>query len=209
MQISSVTTPRTNRTFDLTTIETARESYFLPGIDRFAASVADGSSTPVDVHVEIGGQFLSYTMPPGGQDGTIPVNVNGNTLEITRSTGQDGVVTYLADSPLGDLNATVEKTENGSRVNGIVGTEDMPFNESITFDPGFATTGHLADVNGNFACSRMWQEITKRDDHLKLEGALGSHWIASTIKSGENGTLVIEGSLGEIDFRQTITPHAS
>ena len=189
MQLSSVSTPRrpeVTRAFDLSAIENAREAYFLPGIDRFAASVAECATTPVTVHVDIGGQFMEYTLQPGQADGVIPVNVNGQTLEITRRTEESGQVSYLAESPIGNLDATLQKLPDGSRINGLVGTEAMPFTESIHFDPGFATTGHLADLDGNFACSRMWQEIKTDGDHLKLEGALGSHWISSRISAGEN-----------------------
>jgi len=193
--------PRINRAFDLTTIETARESYFLPGIDRLAAKVAADAGVPVDVHVDINGQFLEYTLPPGEGDATIPLNVNGQAVEVTRSNGS-----YKAEGPvIGKLDATVEPYSNGSKISGLVGTEDMPFSESIEFN---TPAGFHAELGGNFACSRMWQEIEQKPDHLKLSGALGSHWISSEIRQGPNGSLVIVGELGELEFRQTITPRA-
>lgn len=191
--------PRINRTFDLTTIETAREAYFLPGIDRFAAKVAEDAAGPVDVHVDINGQFLEYTLQPGTGDATIPLNVNGQPVEITRSNGG-----YSAQGPvIGKLDATVEAFGTGTKISGLVGTEDMPFTESLEFN---TPAGFHAELGGNFACSRMWQEVEQKGDHLKVSGALGSHWISSEIRTGPNGSLVIDGSLGDIEFRQTITP---
>lgn len=193
--------PRATRAFDLTTIETARESYFLPGIDRLAAKVTDDANVPVDVRVDFGEQFISYTMQPGTGDATIPVTVNGRTFDVARQGGN-----YTASGEvIGKLDATVEPYENGTKISGLVGTEDMPFTESIQFN---TPAGFAMELGGNFACSRMWQEIETRPDHLKVSGALGSHWISSEIRQGPNGSLVIEGSLGELEFRQTLTPRA-
>lgn len=192
---------RINRAFDLTTIENAREAYFLPGIDRLAASVAEKATTPVDVHVDINGQSLDYTLPPGSGDAVIPTNVNGQNVEIRREGDA-----YKAEGPvIGKLDATFEPIENGSKIGGLVGTEDMAFTESIQFN---TPNGFYAELGGNFACSRMWQEVEHKGEGLKVSGALGSHWISSEITVGANGALVIEGSLGEVDFRQTITPRA-
>ena len=194
--------------FDLTTLDTAREIYFLPQVDRLAALVASQSSTPIQVRVEAEGQFIEYTLT-SDPAATVVASLNGVPFEMkTRppEEGSDSTLLLEGRSAAGDFEGDFYLMADGTQVTGLAGPNRMPINHALYPNPTAGERDPQMESRGNFACARMMNTYWKEGNDLKLEGNLGVHNIDALLHRDGDANLVLEGTFGDMSFKQTFRP---
>lgn len=194
--------------FDLTTLDTAREIYFLPQVDRLAAHIASQSSTPIQVRVEAEGQFIEYTLTSDPAE-TVVASLNGVPFEMkTRppEEGSDSTLLLEGRSAAGDFDGDFYLMSDGSQVTGLAGPNRMPINHALYPYPTAGEREPQMESRGNFACARMTHTYWKEGDDLKVEGNLGVHNLDALLHRAPDHSLVLEGTFGDISFKQTFRP---
>lgn len=189
----------------------SREMYFLPTMDRLAATVASNAQSPVRVRTEANGQFLEYVLDGKHPEAPISGSLNGKEFQMLPKHNDDGSWDVSADTSGGTVGATITQEPMGTHFSGLIkapSEEEGRFcTERITFQS--PEDGRIATVAGNFACARMMEDLTKVDDGVSIEGVMGDYNISGKLQQGPNGTLVNEIDLGDIHFHQTFTPVSS
>lgn len=193
--------PEADPVFDLSLLDNARENYFLPGVDRLAASLAACYGGPVKVRLEAEGQFMEYTMDPTRPESPVVGSLNGNPFELQPQDAGGGAWRLAGDTPGGAIKIKVAQRPDGSHANGLI--NGMPINQGIHFDENGE---HVADLDGNFACARLAQTVTREDEGYHLTGTLGRHNLDYRVTEQENEGFLVQGQFGDMTFRQTITP---
>lgn len=176
--------------FDLSFLDNARENYFLPGVDRLAATLAGTFEGPAKVRLEAEGQFLEYTLHSDRVEGSL----NGNAFALAKEDAGAGAWRLEGDTPGGKVKVKVSDKPDGTRAIGLV--NGMPFNQGIHRLEG------SYELDGNFACARLAQSV---DSEGRVSGTLGRHTLAYQVATEGDGYL-IQGQFGDLSFRQTITP---
>lgn len=194
--------------FDYAVIDHSREMYFLPGIDRLAAGLIEKSQQKMKVRVEAQDQVLEYVLDGKNRDADVTVNLNGKPYELKSHPQPDGSSQFIGDGPAGKVNLTVNYSENAAHAGALVewGEDaNMALTDKLITDPD-PNSPRPYELIGNFACARMYQEILKDGDGFQILGDMGSYPIDGRISKTENGGYLIEGHLGELKYKQTITP---
>jgi len=194
--------------FDLTTLDTAREIYFLPRVDRLAAWVAAQSSTPIQVRVEAEGQFIEYTLTADPAEPVV-ASLNGVPFEMTTrppEEGSDSTLLLQGRSAAGDFEGDFYLMADGTQVTGLAGPHRMPINHALYPFPTAGEKEPQMESRGNFACARMMNTYWKEGDNLKLEGNLGVHNLDALLHRASDSSLVLEGTFGDMAFKQTFRP---
>lgn len=194
--------------FDLTTLDTAREMYFLPQMDRLAAMLAAQSDKPLQVRVEANNQFLEYTLT---KDPLKPVDANLNGvpyhLEAKPSQTEAGAVTLNGTSAAGDFEGDLYFNADGStQVVALAGPNRMPVNHLLVDLQQEIPTDPVRESRGNFACARMTHTYWPEGDHLHLMGNLGVHNIDAQFTGDAEHGYLLQGTFGDMEFKQTFTP---
>jgi len=190
--------------FELSTIDTAREVYFLPQVDRLAAKLAAESDTPLKVRVEAQGQFIEYVIT---KDPMAPIqaSLNGIPYESTAAPSQseEGALVITGRSAAGDLDGDLYQVEDGTQMTGLAGPNRMPFGHTLSTLKQNQPSDPIMESRGNFACARMTH--TYWPDQ-KVEGNLGVHSMDATFSQCPEGNgYLLQGSFGDMQFRQTFT----
>lgn len=189
--------------YDLSTLDNAREMYFLPQVDRLAALLASRSGGDMDVKLQIKDQTLEYTTN-GKPDQTITASLNGKPFTVAGTPEGEGTYALLGDNPAGIFQCTYYPLDGeGTQVVGLTGATHMPVNHSLSTTAG----SDAMEAMGNFACARFHIEYTPDGDKgLHMTGELGKHQIDAYLTSGANGAKLLQGEFGDVHFKQTFTP---
>ena len=197
--------------FDLGVMNHSREMYFLPTMDRLAATVAGNAQAPIKVRTEANGQFLEYVLDGKHPEAAISGSLNGKDFQMLPKHNDDGSWDVAADTTGGTVGATITQEPMGTHFSGLIkasNEDEARFcTERITFQA--PDDGRIAVVSGNFACARMTEDLTKVDDGVSIEGVMGDYNVSGKLQEGPSGTLVNEIDLGDIHFHQTFTPMSS
>ena len=194
--------------FDFTVIDHSREIYFLPGMDRLAATLVEKSQQKMKVRVEAQSQVLEYVLDGKNRDADVTVSLNGNPYELKSSPQPDGSSQFLGNGSAGKVNLTINYSNNTAHAGALVEWGDegqMSATDKLIVDPD-PNSPRPFEIIGNFACARMYQEILKEADGFQILGDMGNYPIDGRISKTENGGYLIEGHLGELKYKQTITP---
>ena len=185
--------------FDLSYLDNARENYFLPGVDRLAATLAAGYDGPVKVRLEAEGQFMEYTLDAHHPEAPDSGSFNGNAFELAKEDAGNGAWRLAGDTPGGAIKIKVANRPDGTHANGLV--NGMPLNQGIHVHGETS-----AELDGNFACARLAQTVAPEEGGLHVTGTLGRHTLDYHVTPGENDGILIQGQFGDMTFRQTLTP---
>ena len=193
--------------FDLTELDHSREMYFLPGVDRLAATLAARSDSPLKVRLEAQGQFLEYVLDNKDPHAPIHGSLNGKPFTFTNSPGEQPDQREVeSQTSGGKVRGTLYQLSDGSSFSGLVehSQDSMPITQRLNYT---SPDGKLpvGEIIGNFACARMFLDIEKEGDGLLIAGDMGSYKVEAHLKPSGNG-YVSEGHLGELEFRQFFTP---
>lgn len=191
--------------FDLAVLDTAREMYFLPHMDRLAGYLASQTSQPLQVRLEAQNQFIEYTLTP---DPTLPIeaSLNGIPFVVTSRPAEDGSLELTGKSAAGDFDGNFYvNPPAGTQVTGLAGPNRMPVNHSLWKVENPGSGDPVLEAMGNFACARMAQAYYPEGDLLRLMGNMGVHDIDARLSTTEKGW-ILEGEFGDMHFRQTFTP---
>jgi hypothetical protein len=197
--------PRSEFPFDLAVLDTAREMYFLPHMDRLAGYLAGQTDRPLQVRVEAENQVIEYTLT---SDPTQPIeaNLNGTPYRVTSQPAQDGSLALTGTSAAGDFEGNFYvNPPDGTQVTGIAGPNRMPVNHSLWKVQNPRPGDPALEAMGSFACARMSQDYYVEGDNLHMMGNLGVHNVDAILSKTDNGWL-LEGEFGDMHFRQTFRP---
>lgn len=191
--------------FELSVLDTGREMYFLPQMDRLAALLAGESQRPLQVRVEAENQVIEYVVTDN-PSATIEANLNGKPFVMSTAPAEDGSLALTGHSEPGEFDGNFYLNPDGStQVTGIVGPNRMPVNHSLWRVKDPKPGDPVIESLGNFACARMSTAYYPEGDNLHLLGNMGVHNIDAILtRQGEGWQL--QGDYGDIKFRQTFTP---
>lgn len=195
--------------FDWSVLDHSREMFFLPGVDRLAAHLASKSDGPVKVRVESQGQFLEYTLDGKHPENSVSLNLNGVPYEMKASTNPDGSLQFDGEGTPGKVNLSIEKRPEGQHASALVVFEEgqMALTQKMVVDPD-PKSSRMAEVIGNFACAKLYEEFLRGDDGKSWEimGDMGNYPIFGKLTANPDGSYLVAGSLGDLEYKQTITP---
>lgn len=205
-RLAAPTPRKSDPEFDLSTIDNAREVYFLPQVDRLAAWIAQQAEQPMRVRVEAEGQVLEY-VTTGDPAQTVVASLNGVPFEVSSAPGEEkDSLKWTGHGQAGEVEGDFYKLEDGTQVTGLAGPERMPFNHSLHIVEKPEPQGPVMESRGNFACARMHHEYYAENGHLKVEGELGRHTIDAVLEGGPENGYILQGNFGDLEFKQTFTP---
>lgn len=191
--------------FELSVLDTGREMYFLPQMDRLAALLASESHKPMQVRLEAENQVIEYvvTEDPAA---TIEANLNGKPFVMSTAPAEDGSLALTGHSEPGEFEGNFYLNPDGStQVTGLAGPNRMPVNHSLWRVKDPKPGDPVIESLGNFACARMSTAYYPEGENLHLLGNMGVHNIEGMLtREGEGWKL--EGDYGDMKFRQTFTP---
>ena len=194
--------------FDLAVLDTAREMYFLPHVDRLAAHLVSQANQPLQVRVEAENQVIEYTLT---NDPTQPIeaNLNGQPFVISSQAAEDGSLALTGQSAAGDFEGNFYvNPPTGTQVTGIGGPNRMPVNHSLWTVENPRPGDPVIEASGSFACARMSQDYYAEGNNLHMMGNLGVHNVNAILSPTDNGW-VLQGEFGDMHFRQSFTPVSS
>ena len=196
--------PPSEYPFELSVLDTAREMYFLPQMDRLASHLATQANQPLQVRVEAQNQFIEYTITP---DPTQPIvaSLNGEPFVLDSQPADDGSQALTAKSKPGDFEGNFYQDPDGTtQVTGLSGPNRMPVNHSLwdVKNPGVGDP--VMEASGSFACARMWQAYYPEGENIHMIGNLGVHNVDAMLSPTNNGW-VLQGEFGDMHFKETFT----
>ena len=106
--------------FDLSVLNHSREMYFLPGMDRLAATLAAKAETPVKVRMEARGQFLEYVIDGKHPEAVIEASLNGSPFKMIPKHNDDGSWDMNADTTGGTVAGTITQEPQGTHFGGLI-----------------------------------------------------------------------------------------
>ena len=190
------------REFDLSTIDTPEEAYLMPVAD-LLVSMAAGQAQDGDAEVTVtaGGQTFTYQTSEQAVTG----HINGKDFEMQASIDEEaGSVSMGTEVAGGSLSTQVSPLAGGLRVSGQAGT--ISYDQTLTLDPMAAFSGHVGDIEGQIGGLPFSQSMNMSEDGtgLVITGQLGESAISQTVSEGPNGTVVIEGTIGDLHVRREL-----
>ncbi len=194
--------------YDFSVIDHSREMYFLPGVDRLAAGLVEQSQQKMKVRVEAQDQVVEYVLDGKNRDADVTVSLNGKPYELKSTPQPDGSSQFNGQGPAGNVNLSVNYSPNTSHAGALIKwgeDSEMALTDKLITDPD-PNSPRPYEIIGNFACARMYQEILREPDGFQILGDLGSYPIDGRLSKLDNGGYLIEGHLGELKYKQTITP---
>jgi len=215
--ISSITTPtlaslrkrppaepeRSEFPFDLSVLDTAREFYFLPHMDRLAGHLVSESGGPLRVRVEAENQSIEYTLT-ADPTAAVVADLNGQPYLLSAAPAEDGSLDLKGTSGAGDFDGNYYLIEGGAQVTGLGGPNRMPVNHSLWKNANPQEGQAVLEASGSFGCARMHNDYFAEGQNLHLYGNLGVHDLDAVLSPTDRGW-ILQGDFGDMKFRQTFT----
>lgn len=195
--------------FDLTSIDTPVEAFLMPTVDLVAGLAlgqlgGDDHSRTASLKLEAGGQTLEYSNRVTEAGMQIDGKMNGGDFVLQAQPGDDGAsVVVSGKTPGGDFEDRLSPVPGGFQLAGKVGTVD--FEESFSLDPMAGFSGHVGELSGRFGSDALTLSLQQEGEVLRATGKLGERKIEERITQGENGCILIEGTIGTLEFKQTLS----
>lgn len=188
--------------FDLTEIDTPEEAYLMPVAD-LLVSMAAGQAQDGDAEVTVtaGGQTFSYQTSESAVTG----NINGEDFRMDAQIDPEaGTVSMGTELTSGALSTNLGPVPGGIQISGQAGT--ISYEQNMVLDPMAALTGHVGDITGNIGGLELNQSLNMSQDGsgMIITGNLGDSAISQTVSEGPNGTVVIEGTIGDLKVRREL-----
>lgn len=193
--------PSLQRKFDLSTIDTAEEAMIMPGADLWAGLVLGPLSGRVTV--SSGGQELAYEIMPAPQGIYYRGHLNGEGFLLEGKSARPRGIQVTGETAGGDIDSLRRGGGGGFGLDGSAGEVD--FSQMLALDRSGGTSGQLAYLGGTIHGEKLEARARKGENgEVLVTGTLGELPLNQTIRQGPGQEWIIKGQVGEHRYTEII-----